>query len=118
MGLDQKVAAHLLTGARYVLFSAGGCLNLEPALLKFKPTPARTEKSVQLYVRLEIRSTYNLKLACARRAGLRGWGRLTVQAGSIVKRKSDDALFRNEEVVVMKYSLGLLRATSLRSVYV
>ena len=41
-----------------------------------------------------------------------------LQAGSIVKRKSDDALFRNEEVVVMKYSLGLLRATSLRSVYV
>ena len=41
-----------------------------------------------------------------------------IQAGSIVKRKSDDALFRNEEVVVMKYSLGLLRATSLRSVYV
>ena len=48
MGLDQKVAAHLLIGARYVLFNAGGCLNLEPALLKFKPTPARTEKSVQL----------------------------------------------------------------------
>ena len=47
-----------------------------------------------------------------------GRGRIGVQAGSIVKRKSDDALFRNEEVVVLKYSLGLLRATSLRSVYV
>ena len=32
-----------------MLFSAGGCLNLERALLKFNQPPARTEKSVQLF---------------------------------------------------------------------
>ena len=68
MGLDKKVAAHLLIEAGIVLFSAEGCLYLEPAL-QIQADP-RTEKSAQLfrnprystvlevYCRREVRSDF------------------------------------------------------------